>query len=538
MLTIEKALQLPAFKHAEVVAGKRGLRRVITWVHNVGVPDAAQWFNGGELAMTTANNLPSTPEDRCAYVQAMIDRELVGLIVSIGQILHEIPPYMRELADEHDFPLIAVPYTTRYVDMAREANQMIAQENMQMVTQALTIQHTLTRLVLEGGGLRQLASTLAELISQSISIEDDRFQALASVNIGAVDEARRYTEQYGHTDPRLIKALEAKYLPEIHHTLQPVYIPKMPHVGLEMERILAPIVVHGEVYGYMWLIADARPATNLERMAIEGAATVAALMMLYQESVQEAEASLKGNLLTRLVQGEMSGRNILTDQALRYGVDLRLPFRAMLVDFPQVSSTRLLALYRQLNRVIQVEAFDALTGQFAGQVLIIAQDTTDIEKLIDRVHGQARDGEQMRIGVSAVAAHASKVKDAYVQAREALRITRKLDRMHEQTVWFDDLGYLHVLYHAGPKVLHDNPYLPVLHTLNQENGADLFNTLEAYLDAGGNAVRTAQILSIHRSTLNYRLQRISELAKVDLSDPSTRINLQMALKLFRLFDDD
>jgi len=38
--------------------------------------------------------------------------------------------------------------------------------------------------------------------------------------------------------------------------------------------------------------------------------------------------------------------------------------------------------------------------------------------------------------------------------------------------------------------------------------------------------------------LNYRLQRISEVAKVDLSDPQMRINLQVALKLFRLFDGD
>jgi DNA-binding PucR family transcriptional regulator len=78
--------------------------------------------------------------------------------------------------------------------------------------------------------------------------------------------------------------------------------------------------------------------------------------------------------------------------------------------------------------------------------------------------------------------------------------------------------------------------VPGLRKLLNEQQADLFNTLEAYLDAGGNGVATAEALHIHRSTLNYRLERIEEVCACDLSDPATRINLQVALKLLRLFE--
>jgi DNA-binding PucR family transcriptional regulator len=43
---------------------------------------------------------------------------------------------------------------------------------------------------------------------------------------------------------------------------------------------------------------------------------------------------------------------------------------------------------------------------------------------------------------------------------------------------------------------------------------------------------------MHRSTLNYRLERIRELCGADLSDPHIRMNLQVALKLLRLFEVD
>ena len=104
------------------------------------------------------------------------------------------------------------------------------------------------------------------------------------------------------------------------------------------------------------------------------------------------------------------------------------------------------------------------------------------------------------------------------------------------TVYFDDLGYLHTLYRAGAGALAANPFVPALRRLQAEQQADLFHTLEVYLDAGGNGVQTAELLTIHRSTLNYRLTRIEEICDAKLSDPLTRTNLQIALKLLRLFE--
>ncbi|MFX5176277.1 hypothetical protein ABTC46_18325, partial [Acinetobacter baumannii] len=89
-----------------------------------------------------------------------------------------------------------------------------------------------------------------------------------------------------------------------------------------MERILAPVVVHGDIYGYMWIIANDRPLNDLDWVAIESGATVAALILLHQEAVQVAEASLKGGLLSQLIQRDGSHETVLADQALRYGLDL------------------------------------------------------------------------------------------------------------------------------------------------------------------------------------------------------------------------
>src|SRR5690606_19765947 len=150
------------------------------------------------------------------------------------------------------------------------------------------------------------------------------------------------------------------------------------------------------------------------------------------------------------------------------------------------------------------------------------------------IHTQA---EAIRLGVSGVQHGVGGVAAAHSQCRDALRITRRLGDPRE-TVFFDQLGYLHALYRAGEGALAENPHAPALRRLYDEQGADLFHTLEVYLDAGGNGVQTAELLMIHRSTLNYRLARIEEICAVKLSDPLVRTNLQVALKLLRLFEGE
>jgi DNA-binding PucR family transcriptional regulator len=64
-------------------------------------------------------------------------------------------------------------------------------------------------------------------------------------------------------------------------------------------------------------------------------------------------------------------------------------------------------------------------------------------------------------------------------------------------------------------------------------GAQLAETPSCYLECGGNYDLTAATLSLHRSTLRYRLQRIREVSAHDLNDPDIRFNLQLATRAWK-----
>ena len=467
------------------------------------------------------------------YLQALADKGVAAMALAVGSMIEHAPAHLIKVADQNDFPLIEIPYDLRFINVARAVNERISQEDMAKVSRALNIHRVLTKLVLDGGDLKNLAETMADLIGQSISIENERFEALASANITNFDEARRYTLKEGRTDPRLVQALEDRgFLGEIRRSLRPVFIPAQADVGLEMERILAPIVVQGAIYGYVWIIADDRPLTDLDHMAIESGATIAALMILHQQAVQSAEASLKGSFLAQLIEGDNGREAVLADQALRFGVDLNQPFYLVCVE--EQTDPKPLQVYRRIHRLATHHQWPVVAGQFAGQVMMLAQGEADLEQITALIYEQAN-GDALRLSLSARHNGAEQIPLAYQECQETLQIARQLNTP-DRTVYFANLGYLHALYHAGKESLKSSPFVPALRMLLEEQQADLFHTLESYLDEGGNSVQTAKTLNIHRSTLNYRLERIKEICACDLSDPSTRLNLQVALKLLRLFE--
>ncbi|MEP7293344.1 MAG: PucR family transcriptional regulator ligand-binding domain-containing protein, partial [Chloroflexota bacterium] len=179
MLTVAQAIQLEEMQGAQVVAGAGGLNRQVGWLHVASVPDAPNWLNGGELVLTTMINLPTDPAEQQQYIQAMADKGVAGLALAVGRYIDHAPDYLREVAERNGFPLIEIPYQARFVDIARATNERISQKNMAMLERALTIHRALTQLVLDGGDLKGLAVTLAGLVGQSISIENERFEALA-----------------------------------------------------------------------------------------------------------------------------------------------------------------------------------------------------------------------------------------------------------------------------------------------------------------------------------------------------------------------
>lgn len=75
------------------------------------------------------------------------------------------------------------------------------------------------------------------------------------------------------------------------------------------------------------------------------------------------------------------------------------------------------------------------------------------------------------------------------------------------------------------------PRLRLLSEFDRRDGTELVRTLAAYLNCGRNVARAARALHVHKNSMYYRLQRISELAGIDVADERECFLLQLSLAL-------
>ena len=121
-------------------------------------------------------------------------------------------------------------------------------------------------------------------------------------------------------------------------------------------------------------------------------------------------------------------------------------------------------------------------------------------------------------------------EESYEEARKAIEMMRPSCGGDSVYFW-ENLGVLTVLSSvaAGPEARKF-----CMRRLGGLKGdPQLFDTLRVLVQCGWNLKEAARELRVHYNTVRYRYERIGELAG-DLSEPEARVEMAVALSLYRL----
>jgi len=143
----------------------------------------------------------------------------------------------------------------------------------------------------------------------------------------------------------------------------------------------------------------------------------------------------------------------------------------------------------------------------------------------------------LRCGLGRAANNVAEWRTSYREAEQALEMAQQLDERNP--VYFGDLSVYRLLFKMAEHpdlVSFCTETLGALTKYDTEQHSNLLETLEAFFAHHGNLSQTAEALFIHRNTLQYRLERIAEIASIDLDNPETRLALQLAIKAHRLLN--
>jgi sugar diacid utilization regulator len=144
---------------------------------------------------------------------------------------------------------------------------------------------------------------------------------------------------------------------------------------------------------------------------------------------------------------------------------------------------------------------------------------------------------RMFAGVSSICNEIGDYRRGFAQAEEALLIGQCFNQAASST-YFNDLGIYRYLYAFACSNNLRDLYLEQIAMIarydRQHKRSELLDTLELYLEYGGNIKDTSELLGVHRNTLTQRIERIQSLCAINIEQYSNRFALLAAIKIHRL----
>jgi purine catabolism regulator len=487
------ALAMPAL--TRLAGGAAGLQRAVEWVTSLRA--AYPLFAGldrGYLAICTPD-LGRRVDPQFSVTRLV--RELAAAEAS-GLVVNEmVAPGDAHLADDLGLPVLVVPADTDLRALERDALRALVDGEGQRWRRLAGLRERVDSL-LATGGLSAVLRDLAIVTDGQVMLEDGRGCLVAADGADGAAPAEA-------TDD-LVAPVSA--------------------AGRRLGRLVARGAGLGRGPGLDAYVRAAADGCGLE--------------MLRREARREAEDRLAADIVADLMSADGDDA-LLRGRLERLGLVVAADRRYMALAVEGADTASSLAMARALAREI-----GALGARSDLRALVGCHDTVgvclvsclrSVGARLPRAWLTAASERQaplaMCIGVGRAAEDWRGLREAASQALAARSLGRRLGEAASIHYW-EDLGLERLLAGLSDQSelrrFYDETIGP-LALYDRAHNTDLVATLRAFFEQNTNATQTARALCVHRNTLDYRLQRISDITGLDVDDPDARLTLQLAIKV-------
>src|SRR5680860_385882 len=447
-VTVDQLLKLGCLSQAKVLAGSRGLSNAVSSVTVGEVPDIADWLSGGEIVLSTMFALIDDPVRQQDFCARIMSAGAAALFVKPQRFVGNFPADILEAAGRRDFPIVEVPQEVRWTRIMQEAMEVLIDRQASLLEKSQEIHRELLEVVISGGGWSEVASAAAKLIEKPVLVLDVALEALG------------VSGDFSWPETELHRLLDRAHVRSQFESLSRSPS-KLMHLAEEGAPPLfaVPIVVSHSCLGYVCTITDRPALEEIEKVALEHAATVAAVEMARDQVRFETEVRLKGDFVDDLIGGRFSSEDSLLRRANFLGCDISHGATVLVADVDEFEKTmtdrrlteaevqRLKArLFSRCTRSVSEMEPNSLVSLKSDRVIVFltgesAVDLKAIERLTGRLQSRANEVAELSlsVGVSRFTPELSGLRRAFEEALAALKVGRKLQGAGS-VMHFDGVG--------------------------------------------------------------------------------------------------
>lgn len=182
-MKVQNLLEHNFFEDFKVIAGQKGLGRKLTTVSVMDAPDIYKWMKGGEFLLTTGYIMKEEPILIRDLIVNLDKRGASALGIKLNRFIDELPKEVIEIADKLNFPIIYIPLKYSFVDIINPVLSEVVNNQARKLEYSHMVHTSFTKLVIEGGSIQKIITTLSKIIQRNIIYYDKYFEKYYFGNI-------------------------------------------------------------------------------------------------------------------------------------------------------------------------------------------------------------------------------------------------------------------------------------------------------------------------------------------------------------------
>jgi purine catabolism regulator len=412
----------------------------------------------------------------------------------------------------------------------------------------VTVRRTLLDLVLQNRGLDAVLGALAGLIGLPGVLLDDEGRLLAgsdeNVRLQAGDLMAQLEREQALRPGRRAVRLESEL------------------DGRPCCWLVHPVQIGTETVGYICLLEDKSALQQADIAIVEEATVAVALEFQKRLAADEIERRYLNDFIRDLLEGRIESEANAIHRGIIYRWDVTKPqviFAVRLltsegcsISHPSIEGKMqyLKRIEKAIQRAMAVRPGGNYLIAHFGDVNVMLlvpssnlptvakQEAVKLAKLLLPQLQTVLDNQTLtvKIGISRVCCDIFSLPDALREALEAIQMSVALESA-DLITHYDDLGVSRLLMRIEDTTELErfrDEYLGKLLSYDADHGANLLETLRAWVDTHGQLKETARKLFIHYNTLRYRLNKIKEITGFEFKSWREIAQIMLAIEVHHI----
>lgn len=514
-------LSFKLLEKSELVNDKNYLNSNISGVTIMETPGIAKWMSGEEILLTSLYpilNLPTSKQQ--VFFTELNEKKITALLIKdSGQARKIIEYFINEL----QFAVVFIDSTIPFIEITNIIMEQLLNDKVSKLEYFKKIHDEFMELAVTSRDKKEILQTTKRLIEKDVTLYDGDKNYLLSTS----------EEKTFCWDKK--KALINQLI-------------KYPYYE-DQQEIIVPIELVDQRF-YLVIHSYLADLNALNRIALEQGIQTLVMKLIEENAILQVESKYKRNVIDELLNGSKEMIATIYQQPSMIRCDL--------LESMVVTSIHISTLNKQANYKDKYELFHKIRKSIAkhiarkewiivkGETIVALWQTNDYVHYKQELKGKWEaifidiskrfPGTFLSVGIGNEVTSILNIESSYKEAEEALRIGLKSEESHHIN-FFSELGIYRLINEIKDK---DQllTYIPPAIIILKEESHDLYKTLKAYLEHDQNSKKVAEVLNVHYKTVVYRLEKMKEMTKLNLTSLEELFNLQFGFKILEFLKMD